>query len=224
MRYTHEELKAWLAKHGTIRGGDGFLGIGGSSAKTDRGNQLAATQGTWNVFNSGLGLESQQNATGQEQQATGQTNLNSATNYWSNLLTAGRTQTAQNAAPAVQAVVSGADAQRNQQSEFGTGRTGGTAAQNQTAATTTQGSIDNIINENLVGGKTAAATGLAGAGATDLSAGSTAISQALASLGISGSSASSILNNATQSYQYNQQNNGQIASSVGEALASFLFL
>ena len=41
----------------------------------------------------------QTNATGQQLQGQGQTNLNNASQYWNNLLTAGRTQTAQQSAP-----------------------------------------------------------------------------------------------------------------------------
>lgn len=201
---------------------DGFLGIGGSSAKTDRGNQLASTQGEWNVFNQGLGLSNQQNTTGQSQQATGQGDLSSATDYWKNLLTAGRTQTAANAAPAINATVAGADASKVQGAQFGSGRSGGTAATNAEAGTQTQSSVDNIINSNLVGGKQAAASGLAGVGSTELATGSTSISQALQSLGLSGTSANSILENSTQSSEFDQKQNAQTGAAAGQVAGQLL--
>ena len=131
----------------------GFLGIGGSSANTDRGNQLAATQGEWNIFNYGL-------PTGQAQQSTGTGVLNTATqsagqaqDYYSKLLTAGRTDTATRSAPAINAQLAGADAQRTQNSQFGTGRSGGTASANANAGAATTAAVDNTINTNLVSGQ-----------------------------------------------------------------------
>lgn len=198
---------------------DGFLGIGGSGAKTDRGNQLAGVQSQWNIFNSGLGLEGQQNTTGQQQQAQGQTSLNDASNYWKGLLSAGRTQTAADAAPAINAAEAGSDAAKRQQAQFGTGRSGGTVGGNQQADTVKQGNIDDIINQNLVGGRSEAAKGLAGAGSTDLYAGSTSIAQALQSLGISGTAGANIMNNGFNSYQYTNEQQKQMGASAGQAAA-----
>jgi hypothetical protein len=201
---------------------DGFLGIGGSAAKTDRSNQLQDTQNLYNVFSQGLGLSNQQNTTGQQQQQTGQQNLSGATGYWNNLLQAGRTQTAQNSAPAINATLAGSDAQRTQGAQFGSGRSGGTAAGNQAAATNTQSSIDDTINQNLVGGRNTAASGLAGAGATELSTGTASIGQALQGLGLSGSTGSNLLNNATNSYQFNEQQQAQQGAAAGQAAAQIL--
>ena len=187
---------------------DGFLGIGGSSSKTDRTNQLNATTGAFNVFNSGLSNES-------AAQTAGTGDLSAATNYWRSLLSPGRTVATQNAAPAIDATVAQADATRNQGGQFGTGRTGGTAAANQGAATNTQSTIDQIINQNLTGGKATAAQELQSAGSTELS-------NAVANLGISGSSADAIMSNASNSYQFNTQQQEKLGASVGSAAADIL--
>jgi len=192
---------------------EGFLGIGGSSSKTDRTNQLNATTGAFDVFNQGLGNSG-------AAQTAGNSDLSAATNYWRSLLSPGRTQAVQNAAPATNAVIAQSDAQRNQSGEFGTGRTGGTAAANQQADTAKNTSIDNIINENLIGGKTTAAQGLQSAGSTELS-------NAVANLGISGNAASNIMSNAETSYEYNQKMNAEQGAAAGQAasqLLDYLFL
>jgi hypothetical protein len=229
----------------------GMLGIGGSSANTDRGNQLAATQGEWNLFGYGL-------PTGQTGQATGQNTLNTAlgtygtasdtagkalqtlqapTDYWKSLLTAGRTQTAQNAAPAIQSVTDTATANKNAESTLGTGRSGGTVAANREAGSNAQSQIDQIINSTLLGGQQAGAAGLAGAAGTEAGiagtqagiaggqagVGRSQLSNALSLLGLSQSSITDILNNATQSrglsYDINQQTSSQLGSAVGGVIS-----
>src|SRR6185437_16167912 len=95
----------------------GMLGLGGSASQTDRNNFLSGINSQWDTFGRGLNLEGQQNATGQTQQAQGTQDLTNATDYWNKLLTAGRTQTAQNSAPAINAQLAQTDAQRNQQAQ-----------------------------------------------------------------------------------------------------------
>jgi hypothetical protein len=182
----------------------GFLGIGGSSAKTDRGNQLAATQGEWNLFSYGL-------PTGQQQQKTGQGNLGQASDYFSKQRTAGRTDTAASAAPAINAQLAQSDAQKRQQSTTGTGRTGGTAELNREQGATDQSNIDNIINSTLQTNKKEGAAGLVQTGGLDLS-------NAIANLGISSSSIGDILGNATssrgQSFDIAQQEGSAIGGLI----------
>lgn len=197
----------------------GFLGMGGSASKTDRGNILSGLQSQWDVYGRGLGLSGQQNATGQQQRAQGTQNLTSATDYWNRLLTAGRTQTAQNSAPAINAQLAQTDAQRNQQAQFGSGRSGGTAAGSQTAATNSQANIDNIINQNLVGGRQAAASGLAGVGSTQLNAGSASMAQALQALGLSGEAGNNVAKIAANQYPIDYANEEKTGQSAGQAAA-----
>ena len=201
---------------------EGFLGIGGSAATTDRANELSGLQSQWNVFGQGLNLTGQQNQTGQQQQAQGQTNLNNASQYWNNLLTAGRTQTAQQSAPAVDAALAGKDAATTQSAQFGSGRSGGTAAGNQQRDTTTQGNIDQIINQNLTGGKAAAAQGLQSIGGTELAVGSTSINQALSALGISGNAGENVATDAAGTYQDSANRASAAGSAVGGAINSIL--
>src|ERR1700732_2904503 len=99
-------------------------GMFGSSASTDRGNQLAATQGEWNLFNYGL-------PNGQTQQASGTNTLNTSlktlqpsADYYKSLLTAGRTSTAFNSAPAINSALAQDDTQRRQSATAGTSRPG----------------------------------------------------------------------------------------------------
>ena len=201
---------------------EGFLGIGGSSATTDRANELSGLQSQWNIYQSGLNLEGQTNQTGQQLQGQGQQNLGNAANYWNSLLTAGRTQTAQNSAPAIDAAVAGSNAQRTQGAQFGSGRSGGTAAGNQEAATNTQSNIDNIINTNLVGGRQAGAQGLQGVGGTELAAGTSSINQALSALGISGNAGENVATDAQSTYAASKANSDAAGQAVGSAVNSIL--
>lgn len=198
---------------------DGFLGLGGGASKTDRGDQLAARSADWNLFGRGLGLSDQLNTSGQRQQEQGQSTLDSATNYWKSVLGAGRAEAAKMAAPAVNAQIAQSDAQRNQDSQFGSGRSGANVAATHEAGVNSQKNVDDIINENLVGGRQAAASGLASAGGADLAVGSSSLAQALNSLGISGSAANNILDDAAGSRKYSDQKSQEQGQAAGKAAA-----
>lgn len=139
----------------------GFLGIGGSSYKTDRGAQLGARNGEWNIYNWGM-------PQGQRQQAQGQTNIAAPEQYFKKLLTGGRSDYTQLAAPAVNAATDAADATKRQEAAHGTARTGGTAAANREATTNEQKQIDDIINQAMVTGRQAGAQGLESIGDAQL--------------------------------------------------------
>ncbi len=201
---------------------EGFLGIGGSGATTDRANELSGLQSQWNIFGRGLNLQDQQNTTGQAQQKQGTQNLTNATDYWNRLLTAGRTDTAKQAAPAIDATLAQSDAAKTQGAQFGSGRSGGTSADNQQRDTQTQGKIDDIINQNLVGGKAAAAKGLESIGGTELSAGSTAINQALSALGISGNAGENVAIDAAGTYADSKARADEAGKAVGGAVNAIL--
>lgn len=200
----------------------GYLGIGHSSAKTDRGNQLAATQGDWNIFNYGL-------PAGQEGQKTGGTDLTNAkatlgqsTDYWSKLLTAGRTDTAQRSAPAVNQVLSNATATRNAEGTFGTDRTGGTVALNREAGEKSGSKIDDIINNTLNTGKEQGAEGLKNSAGLQSSIGATELNNALQLLGLSSSSVNAILKNATDSRPISNAINLQTQEQWGQLIGGLL--
>ncbi len=206
----------------------GFLGIGGSSAQTDRGNQLAATQGDWSIFNYGLptGQAAQTSGTGTLDKSlstldTAKGTLNAPANYFQSLLGGGRTQAAQMSAPAVNATLAGSDAQKQQQNNFGTGRTGGMTAASANRDTATGSSIDNIINTTLQTGRDKGAAGLtqvAGAqaniGTAEGGIGGEQLANALSLLGLSSGAVNSILSNATGS----KQNDPNVGLSIGKGI------
>lgn len=179
----------------------GFLGIGGSAAKTDRGAELGARQGLWNVFNYAL-------PTGQTGQTTGTQALNTAmgtaapaASYWKSLLAPGRAQATANAAPAVNTALDQSDAVRRQAEAMGTGRTGGTAAAQREAGTTTTKNIDDIINQSLQTGRAAGAQGLTDVARVQAGVGSTELQNALNLLGLGEKTVSDIGSEALKSYQ-----------------------
>lgn len=201
---------------------EGFLGIGGSAETTDRANELSGLQSQWDIYGQGLNLLDQTNQTGTKLQAQGQGSLKDASTYWKNLLTAGRTQTAQNAAPAVDAAVAGENAQRTQGAQFGSARSGGTAAGNQQVATNTQSNIDNIINENLVGGRAEGAKGIQSVGGTELAAGGSSINQALNALGISGNAGENVATDALGTYSDSAERSAAAGRAAAGAINSIL--
>lgn len=180
-------------------------GILGGSSKTDRGAQLGARQGLWNVFNYAL-------PQGQAQQAQGQGNLNQVAAYWQKLLQPGRTAATQMAAPAVNTALDQADAARRQAGAIGTGRTGGTAAIQSNAGATTQKTIDDIVNQNLQTGRAEAATGLTNIGDTELD-------NSLKMMGLGEDAVNKIMDDALKSRSIDPQ--GGIGKMIGGLLGSF---
>jgi hypothetical protein len=192
----------------------GFLGIGGSSAKTDRSNQLNATSGEYQIFNQGL-------PAGQASQAAGQADISQAlsglglpADYYKSLLTAGRTSTAASAAPAINAEIGQNDTQRRAEATFGTSRTGGAAAKTAEASEGSKANIDNIISTQLQTGRKEGAQGLQDISKEQAGIGSVELSNAMAQLGLSQDAINSILNNATTS----RMNSTQIAQQEGEGI------
>lgn len=127
----------------------------------DKKREYGAQDKLENVFSYGMDA-------GKGGQVEGSKDLSQSKDYWSKLLGAGRTETATNSAPAVNSVIAGTDARRDQAAQFGTGRSGGTAAVSAESGADAQGKVDQIINSNLVGGREAGAKGLATAGNTEL--------------------------------------------------------
>jgi hypothetical protein len=109
----------------------GITGIGGSSLKTDRSNELKGFGDLGQVFNFGMG--------------TAQGALGGANNYWQKLLTGNRAQMEQAEAPEINAVQAGADASKRQLATVGTARGGGVGAGSQQLDTNTRAAIDNSL-------------------------------------------------------------------------------
>ncbi len=198
----------------------GFLGIGGSGSSTDRGQNLGATQGAWNIYNAGLPTGQAQQTAGQQTLQTAQANLQPASQYWQNLLTGGRTQYAGMAAPQINSTLAGADATRNQAAQFGSGRSGGAVSQQRDAATQTQSQIDNTLNQNIVQGRQAGAQGATQVAAADTAIGGVQLQNALAQLGLSQSAIEDIMKNSSTNYQFDTTNEMQTAGAAGQAAAN----
>jgi len=170
----------------------GFMGFGQSGGEKQGINNLQ------NLI--GYGTQA-----GQTGETTGQSTLNQAKGalaapqaYWQGILAPGRTQASTNAAPVTNAIEQQTDAIRNQEGAQGTGRGGGTASQNREASSTSSKAIDDIINQNMVGGRSGAATGLSGAAQTEAGIGGAQLSNAGQLLGLTGQAGSAQLGNATQ--------------------------
>ena len=129
----------------------GVLGFGQS------GGEKQSTANLNNIFNYAL-------PAARTSESAGRTDLGTASDYFTRLLHAGRTETALNAAPATNAVLDQADAARRKEAVTGTGRTGGTAELNRESGAKTTQTIDDIINGNMMGGRQQAATGLSDVG------------------------------------------------------------
>jgi len=184
------------------------MGIGNTSAKTDRGAQLGARQGLWNVFNYSL-------PTGQNMQSSATSTLGGAENYWHNLLSAGRTQTAQNAAPAIQAQLAQGDAARRAEGAMGTSRVGGTNALNREAGAGTSRGIDDLISQTMTGGRAVAAQGLQ----TDAQI---KFADAANLLGLGTRSIEDIIQNATNSRIISNNIDRQAINDVGTTVGALL--
>jgi len=105
---------------------------------------------------------------------------------------------------------------------FGTGRTGGTVAANREATTSTGSTIDNIINQNLVGGRTAGAQGLQQVASEQATIGTSEMGQALQALGLSADAVKSIMGNATDSRTTSYDINANTQEQWGQLIGSLM--
>jgi len=134
--------------------------LGGSSAKTDRSNQLTAFSDLKNVYNWALPFGQQQARTGQATTAQGVQNLGQAGSYFGKLASGDRATALGAVAPQTNAALAQSDAEKRQLGEMGTARGGGATGFNQQRDTSLMSQIDNM----LFGARTAGAQGEAGVG------------------------------------------------------------
>lgn len=184
--------------------------IGGNSAKTDRQQELDARDQSRSIFNYAM-------PQAQQSQAQGNSDLGQAGAYFGSLLRSGRTGVAQQAAPAINAQLSAADAAKRREAITGTGRTGGTAEADRMSDATTQGGIDTTINQTDQENKAAAAQGEATVGSDEQR-------QALGLLGLSGTQIDALLNNTMQSRAQSQQIHNSDYDRVGQDVGTILGL
>jgi hypothetical protein len=200
----------------------GFMGIGGSSAKTDRGQTLGDYGKLNNVFSQGMAIGNQQETAGQGMVQNAQSTLAPAETYYRNLLTAGRTQTAEQAAPAIQGALAQSDAAKRESAATGTSRSGGTAAANAEAGSKTGATIDNIINENLMGGKKAGAEGLMGVAKDKAVLGNMTLANAMQALGLGAGASEDTLAASIGSRQLSDQIGQETGAAYGQLAAMIL--
>ncbi|HKM80541.1 MAG TPA: hypothetical protein VJY15_06220, partial [Candidatus Acidoferrum sp.] len=152
-----------------------LFGIGGSSSKTDRNNQL----GSWGSLSS---LTNQTQQIGGQNVAAGESNIGTGANFFQSLLSNKPGAVAQAVSPQVSAVTGQAQQQRQQAAEFGN-RGGGTNATQQATTSTSSGEITNLINSLIP----SAASNLETIGGQQESLGLTALGQAGTNAGTLGS-------------------------------------
>lgn len=189
----------------------GFLGFGTpGSVTTDRNQQLKAQGNLNNVFNYALPQS-------QGQQQAGQGALGEAQNYYSQILNAGRQQTAQMAAPAINAQVAQGDTATRQAGAQGTNRTGGATNAQAERQATQQGTIDNLLNSQMAQQKQQGAQGLAQTGGTQLA-------NAASLLGLGAGTQQAVMSDADQSRKTSEQiakeGQGELGQTIGTLLTA----
>lgn len=162
--------------------------LGGSSAKTDRGNFLGGMQDLKNVFNWALPFGQQQARTGQATTATGVSDLGNAGGYFRKLASGDRPTALEAVAPASNAALAQSDAQKRELGEMGTARGGGAIGVNQQRDTDLMAKIDNM----LFGARTAGAEGEAGVGQAEAGVGLGQTGQGLEGAGLATGAASDL--------------------------------
>lgn len=123
----------------------GFLGIGGSSAKTDRNQTLNSYQNLNSLFNFGFGTGQSMTAAGTAKQNAGAGSLDAASGYFAKLASGNRPAMMSAIAPTANAIQSSGDAARRQSASMGTSRGGGVAGANQQQETDQMTQINNAL-------------------------------------------------------------------------------
>jgi hypothetical protein len=140
-----------------------------------------------------MGFGTQQEQAGQGMVQNAQSTLAPAETYYRKLLSAGRTDTAAEAAPAVQGALAQSDAAKREAATTGTSRSGGAAEANAESGSKTGATIDSIINENLMGGKKVGAEGLTGVAKDKAVMGNMTMANAMQALGLGAGASESTL-------------------------------
>jgi hypothetical protein len=197
----------------------GFLGIGGSSAKTDRAQTLQGYSDLSNVFNFGLDTAKAGSAAGAATTGAGISALSQPLQYWQNILSGNRTSMNAAIAPEKNAIQSQGDAQRRQQAALGTARGGGTSAANQQQQTNQMAQVDNA----LLQARPEAAKETANIGGELAQVGNAQTAEALNALGIGSTAASNLtadsINSRPTSQQINQQTVGNVVNAISAGLS-----
>lgn len=186
----------------------GFLGIGASGAeRQDRRDNLSARGKATNFFNYAL-------PEAQSQQDSGKSMVGDSGAYFGRLLRAGRTETEQNAAPAINAQLSAADATKRREALTGTGRTGGTAEANRMASADTEGKVADIVNDTTQQQRKTGAEG-------QMQAGAMTLQNAMSLLGLSEDQIKSLMSGTEESRVNSRKLSNETAKAITGLAANF---
>lgn len=206
----------------------GFLGIGNSSAKTDRGNQLAGINAEWNVYNRGLPIADERLTEGKSTTDSGLDAMGKAKQFWQAVMSGmtpkvPKTEVMASAAPTIDAINEQSDATRVEQANMGTSRGGGVADANQQAQTVRMTETNKAIRDattNLENRALVGAQGVGEIGGQEADIGMRQISQALVSLGLSKEVADEIVNSSIASRPVSMKANAEVRQQWSNALAA----
>ena len=197
----------------------GFMGIGGSSAKTDRSVQLQSYGGLQNLFNWALPTAKSAVGAGTSALASAGSTAGSAASYFQKLMSGNRAALGAATAPEANAIQSGTDASRRQLATSGTARGGGVAGTAQTAKDAQLAKVQNL----LFGAQTTGAEGTLSAAKTQ---GSIGAAQAGIGENLAGTAATSEANLgqlAGNSRNTSLQQQNALGAGVGQLFTSLLF-
>lgn len=172
----------------------GFMGIGNSSAKTDRGRTLGGWQAEWEQLAQGRDTFGKLFPQAQTGFQTGTNTMGAGADFLKNIL-GSRTDAAAALAPETNAIAAQADALKQAQAQMGTARGGGVAAQNQQA----NQAVQNAVANQMFSQRTQAAPAAVSAGAQQASVGAQQLAAALQAMGMSNELAQHIVNSSMQS-------------------------
>lgn len=198
----------------------GFLGLGNSSAKTDRKTTLQGFGDLSNLFNFGLDTSKGLLSSGSKDVGSGVNAMGTGLDFFKKLLSGDRTTMTQAVAPETNAVLNQSDAARNNRATMGTARGGGTAGANQTAQDKSMATIDNY----LFGARPAAAGQVADIGGKIANVGLGETSAALGFGNLAEDSAANLTKDAIgsrmDSQTINQDMVNQVTSTISDVLGA----
>lgn len=172
----------------------GFMGIGNSSAKTDRGRALGGWQAEWEQLAKGRDTFGKLFPQAQTGFQTGTNTMGAGADFLKNIL-GSRTEAAAAMAPESNAVAQQADALRQAQAQLGTSRGGGVSGTNQQ----TNQAVQNQIANQMFAQRTAAAPAAVSAGSQQASVAAQQLAAALQAMGMSNELAQHIVQSSMQS-------------------------
>lgn len=199
----------------------GWLGVGNSSAKTDRSNTLAGFGDLNKAFGFGSSTAGADTTTGTATTSSGVDALHSAMGYFRNLLSGGRSSALSAVAPGANAAQAQQDAQRRQIANSGTARGGGVNAVQQQAKDNSDAEVDNAlfgVRSQAAGQEAAVGSDLAKVGTTEQGLGLSA--EEIASNSANALTKDSIASRM-DSYKINKAQQQDVANSIEGILAGF---